>query len=106
MPVSDILSINMSKLTRDDVIKLASLSKLKLSDKEIEQFRTELSEILTYVEVLDGVDTKGLAPTYQVTGLNNVTRTDESRAYQAKPADLLKLAPAVKDNQFKVKRVL
>lgn len=96
----------MSKLTRDDVLKLASLSRLRLSQAEIKKFQTELSEILDYVETLNKVDTKDLEPTYQVTGLTNVTRPDEIREYTAKPADLLKNAPAIADNQFKVKRVL
>lgn len=96
----------MSKLTRDDVLKLAALSKLRLGEAEIEKFRTELTEILDYVEVLDKVDTKGLEPTYQVTGLTNVTRADKTNSYFAKPAELLKNAPALEKNQFKVKRVL
>ena len=98
--------LNMSRLTRDDVLKLARLSRLRLSEDEIEKFRGELSEILEYVQQLDAVDTAGLEPTYQVTGLTNVARYDEIKDYQAKPADLLKNAPATKDHQFKVKRVL
>lgn len=96
----------MSKLSRDDVLKLAALSKLRLSDEEIERLRGELSQILDYVEILDKVDTAGLEPTYQVTGLKNVTRGDEPEDYGYQPADLLKNAPAVQDGQFKVKRVL
>ena len=96
----------MSKLTRDAVVKLAQLSRLKLSDKEIAKFQSELSEILSYVEMLDKVDTGKLAPTYQVTGLKNVMPPDKAINYQAKPKDLLKNAPAVEKNQFKVKRVL
>lgn len=96
----------MSKLSRDDVLKLAKLSRLRLTDKEIERFRDELSSILEYVETLDKVDTNGLEPTYQVTGLKNVMRKDTIRDYGYKSADLLKNAPAVQDGQFKVKRVL
>ena len=96
----------MSKLSRDDVLKLAKLSRLRLSDEEIERFRTELSDILEYVEMLDKADTTGLEPTYQLTGLKNVMREDKVRDYGYKPADLLKNAPAVQDGQFKVKRVL
>ena len=96
----------MSKLTRDAVLKLAQLSRLKLTDKEIERFRVELSSILDYVEMLDKVDVRGLEPTYQVTGLKNVMRSDEVKNYQAKPDDLLKSAPAIEKNQFKVGRVL
>lgn len=96
----------MSKLTRDDVLKLARLSRLKLSEPEIEKFRAELSEILEYVEQLDKVDVAGLQPTYQVTGLKNVVRKDEAGNYGYKPETLLAQAPAAQDNQFKVKRVL
>lgn len=96
----------MSKLSRDDVLKLAALSKLTLSDEEIEKLRVELSEILNYVEVLNKVDTAGLDPTYQVTGLKNVTRPDEVKDYGYAAADLLRNAPAVQDDQFKVRRVL
>jgi len=96
----------MSKLSRGDVLKLAALSRLKLTDEEIEKFRGELSEILGYVEVLDGVDTAGLEPTYQLTGLKNVSRKDETRDYGYKTAALLKNAPAIQDGQFKVGRVL
>jgi aspartyl-tRNA(Asn)/glutamyl-tRNA(Gln) amidotransferase subunit C len=96
----------MSKLSRDDILKLASLSKLRLSDEEIESLRDELSEILNYVEQLNKVDTSDLKPTYQVTGLANVTRPDEVADYGYKTDELLKNAPALQDNQFKVKRVL
>jgi aspartyl-tRNA(Asn)/glutamyl-tRNA(Gln) amidotransferase subunit C len=96
----------MSKLSRDDVLKLAALSKLTLSDEEVEKLRGELSRILDYVEVLNQVDVAGLEPTYQVTGLKNVTRPDEIKDYGYEPRDLLKNAPATQDNQFRVKRIL
>lgn len=96
----------MSKLSRDDVLKLAALSRLKLTDEEVERFGEELSEILGYVEVLDKADTAGLEPTYQVTGLKNVSRKDEVQDYGYKAAELLKNAPALQTGQIKVKRVL
>lgn len=96
----------MSNLSREDILKLARLSRLKLSEDEIVRLQAELSDILNYVEILDSVDTAGLEPTYQVTGLKNVTRQDEIKDYGYGSEDLLKNAPAVKDGQFKVKRVL
>jgi aspartyl-tRNA(Asn)/glutamyl-tRNA(Gln) amidotransferase subunit C len=96
----------MSKLSRDDVLKLAKLSRLRLSEEEIEKFRVELSEIIDYVEQLDSVETSGLEPTYQVTGLRNVFRLDEAKDYGYKTEDLLKNAPSTQDGQFKVRRVL
>jgi aspartyl-tRNA(Asn)/glutamyl-tRNA(Gln) amidotransferase subunit C len=96
----------MSKLSTDDVLKLAALSKLRLSEDEVERLRGELSEILNYVEILDKVDTAGLEPTYQVSGLTNVTRADHEKSYGYETKDLLLNAPATQDGQFKVKRVL
>ncbi|OVE79333.1 asparaginyl/glutamyl-tRNA amidotransferase subunit C [bacterium G20] len=96
----------MSKLSRDAVLKLARLSRIKLTEAEIKKLQVELSEILSYVEQLEQTDTADLEPTYQVTGLKNVMREDTPADYQAKPADLLKGAPAIEKDQFKVKRVL
>jgi aspartyl-tRNA(Asn)/glutamyl-tRNA(Gln) amidotransferase subunit C len=96
----------MSKLTREDVLKLARLARLELSDAEVEEFTKDLSAILQYVEQLQSVDVKGLEPTNQVTGLTNVTRGDEIKDYGYKAADLLKNVPEAKDNQIKTKRVL
>jgi aspartyl-tRNA(Asn)/glutamyl-tRNA(Gln) amidotransferase subunit C len=96
----------MSKLTRKAVLKLARLSRLKLSDEEVDRFAVELTHILEYVETLNSVDVQGLEPTYQVTGLKNVTRYDEIKKYQAQPKDLLARAPAAKDGQYKVKRIV
>lgn len=96
----------MAKLTREDVLKLARLARLDLTDEEIGEFSEELSEILQYVEQLQKVDTAGLKPTNQVTGLTNVTRDDEVIDYGYAAADLLKNVPAAKNNQIKVKRML
>jgi len=96
----------MAKLSRDDVLKLARLARLELSKDEIELFQSELSEILNYVAQLQKVDTKGLKPTYQVTGLGNITRPDEIIDYGATQDQLLKNVPAVEDGLIKVKRVL
>lgn len=96
----------MAKLKREDVIKLASLARLKLSEDEIVEYAKELSEILEYVEKLDSVDTKGLKPTLQVNGLSNVTREDVLIDYGYKPEVLLKNVPKLKNNQIKANRMI
>lgn len=96
----------MAKLTRDDVLKLAQLARLQLTDEEVEEYSLELSEILQYVEQLAAVDVGGLEPTNQVTGLINVTREDEVRDYGYAVEDLLKNVPQAQDNQIKVKRMI
>ncbi len=96
----------MNKLAREDVLKLARLARLDLSENEVEEYSRELSEILRYVEQLQAVDISGLKPTNQVTGLVNVMRDDKTRDYGYKPEDLLKNVPEVQDNQIKVKRMI
>lgn len=96
----------MADLTRDDILKLARLARISLTDDEATAFATELDEILKYVELLDAVDTNGLLPTSQVTGLVNVTRPDTVLDYGYTEADLLLNVPAVESAQIKVKRMI
>lgn len=96
----------MSKLSRDDVLKLAALARISLTDQELDAYVEELSMILGYVEQLSSVDVSSLKPTNQVTGLTNVMRKDVIRDYGYEPRDLLKNVPATQDGQIKVKRMI
>lgn len=96
----------MSKLTREDILKLARLARLDVTDEEVKEYSRELSEILQYVEQLSDVDVEDLKPTNQVSGLKNVMREDEAKDYGYQPADLLKNVPAVQDDQIKTKRTV
>lgn len=96
----------MTKLTREDVLKLASLARISLSDEEVDEFSEELSAILQYVEQLSSVDVEGLKPTNQVTGLTNVMREDKVKDYGYQPLDLLQNVPQKQDNLIKVKRMI
>lgn len=100
------LLVRMSKINKEDILALARLSRLRLSEEEVDKFSLELTEILNYVKKLDSVDVEGLAPTYQVTGLTNQMRNDEVKNYGYSPETLLDGAPDKQDSQFKVKRVL
>lgn len=96
----------MADLTRDDILKLARLARIDLTDDEVAEFTGELSEILKYVEQLDEVDVTGLKPTSQVTGLVNVMRNDKIEGYGYAPKDLLKNVPDVEEDQLRVKRMI
>lgn len=96
----------MADLTRDDILKLAQLARISLTEKEVDEFTGELTAILHYVEQLESVDVAGLDPTSQVTGLTNVMRPDELYDYGYQPEDLLKNVPSVENEQIKVKRML
>lgn len=96
----------MADLTRDDILKLAQLARISLTDEEVEEFAGEFNAILNYVKQLDAVDTDGLEPTSQVTGLTNVNRPDEVIDYGYTASELLKNVPSVQDGQIKVKRMI
>ena len=96
----------MTQITRDDVLHLAQLSSLELSDDEIDGLQTDISNILGYVEQLGKLDTKGVEPTYQVTDLESVWRDDTIIDYGITREELLALAPETTDHQIKVPKVL
>jgi aspartyl-tRNA(Asn)/glutamyl-tRNA(Gln) amidotransferase subunit C len=96
----------MAQLTREDILKLAQLSRLGLTDAEVDEFAGELNAILHYVEQLTNVDVEGLEPTSQVTGLTNVTRQDAVRDYGYQTSDLLKNVPRTEGDLIKVKRMI
>jgi aspartyl-tRNA(Asn)/glutamyl-tRNA(Gln) amidotransferase subunit C len=54
------------KISREDVLKVAALANLELSDVEVDTFRGHLDDILTYVDKLNEVDTSGIEPLTQV----------------------------------------
>lgn len=96
----------MSKLSKEDVLKLARLARLRLSDSEVEKFQKELTAIISYVEQLDSVDTQGIEPTYQITGLTNVTRADDEVNYGVTQEELLSNLPNRDGNYIKVRRMI
>lgn len=96
----------MAKLEKNDVLKLAQLAKLQLTDEEVARYQKEIATILEYVEHLQSVDLASLEPTYQVTGLTNVMRADAVVDYGVSPSELLKNVPDIQDGHIKVRKVL
>lgn len=93
------------KLSVEEVKHIAKLARLELSDQEVEKFAEQLSEILSNADRLDEVDTKGVEPIAQITGLRNVSFPDEPE-----PCDLadklLEQSPMpIQDHMIKVKNV-
>lgn len=92
-------------LTRDDILKIASLSKLTLSEAEIEKFQKELSGILEFFQQLEEVPTDNVIPTAQVTGLFNGDRADIPHSFDE--GNLLSCSKRpVRDNHICVPAVL
>jgi len=89
-----------------DVHYIAGLSKIAVTDEEAAKLQAELDAILGYVRQLDSLDTAGIEPTYQVSGLSNVDRDDVIIDYGVSQEALLQNAPRTQDDQIKVPKVL
>lgn len=92
------------QLTADQVQHVAKLAKLPLSENEVEKYSSQLSEILDYVEKLNGAKTEGIEPTFNVTGLFNVMREDQDDQFFSQDS-ALQNAPVEKDGFFVTKGV-
>lgn len=97
---------SMTQISRDDVQHLAQLSSLQLTDQEAEGLQADLENILGYIEQLGDLDTAGVEPTYQVTGLSNVWRDDTVIESGVSREVLLGLPAEQTDHQIKVPKVL
>ncbi len=66
----------MAALSRDDVLKVANLGRLKLSDAEIDGYTQRLTAVIDYFQLLNEVDTTAVEPMVHAIELSNVFRED------------------------------
>ena len=84
---------------------IAALARISLTDAETEAFTRQLSDILDQFEILQTLDTTGVAPTAHVGGLDNVLRDDEPADGLGSEESLLN-APRRRGDFFQVRAVL
>ncbi len=89
----------------EQVQKVAHLARLELTPEEQEQFTTQLSGILEYVEQLNELDTTDVLPTTRAIDVSNITRPDELKPYPD-PEALLEQAPQREDTFFQVPQIM
>ncbi len=93
-----------AKLTKEKVKHVARLAGLTLSEKEVNKFQKQLSDILDYVAQLDEVDVSKVEPTSQVTELENVSREDKP-APSLTQKEVLSGSKEKHNNYFKIKGI-
>jgi aspartyl-tRNA(Asn)/glutamyl-tRNA(Gln) amidotransferase subunit C len=93
------------KLSREQVLHIAELAKLGITEEETECFAEQLSEILDYAEMLNRLDTDAIPPTAQAIVQRNVTRPDQVRP-SLTPSEVLANAPHRQGDYFRVKPIL
>lgn len=94
------------EIKREDILHLADLSELSLSEAEIGSLEKDLQGIINYISQISELDTSKVEPTYQVFEMENIWRDDEVKEQDATRDELLALTKEEKDNQVKVPKVL
>jgi aspartyl-tRNA(Asn)/glutamyl-tRNA(Gln) amidotransferase subunit C len=92
-------------ISRDTVLYIARLARLRLADAEVERMQRDLSAILSHVDSLQAVDTEGVAPTTHVLEIATPLRKDEI-AGVLPVAEVVRNAPDHTENAMVVPKVL
>jgi aspartyl-tRNA(Asn)/glutamyl-tRNA(Gln) amidotransferase subunit C len=88
-------------IDRDQVLHVARLARLELSEAEVEKMSSELSSILDHIEKISELDLENVEPTSHVVEVENVLRADEPR--ESWPRErILEPAPDPADGGFRV----
>ncbi len=93
------------KLSQEQVLHIARLAKLGITEDEVEKMSEQLSNILENFEILNKVDTTGVSPTAQPNALTNVLKEDVVKPSLSQD-EVLANAPQRDGDYFKVKVVL
>ncbi|MBP9763662.1 MAG: Asp-tRNA(Asn)/Glu-tRNA(Gln) amidotransferase subunit GatC [Candidatus Pacebacteria bacterium] len=96
-------------MNKEDILDLAKLARLELSDDEVQKYSKEIGDILGYVEQINSaiVEAGEGSDVIENIGARNIFRADENPdAPETYKADLLKCAPHVKDDFIKVQKIL
>jgi aspartyl-tRNA(Asn)/glutamyl-tRNA(Gln) amidotransferase subunit C len=89
-------------IEREQVLHVAKLARLRLSEEEVETMVGELSGILEHVDRIGNLDLEGVEPTSHVVALENVLRADDA-PWQSLPREIaLASAPEPSEGAFRV----
>ncbi|RUM58578.1 MAG: Asp-tRNA(Asn)/Glu-tRNA(Gln) amidotransferase GatCAB subunit C [Persephonella sp.] len=92
-------------IDRETVLHVAKLSKLQLTDEEVEMFSKQLGDILNFIEKLNELNTDNVKPFYELINQETPLRDDKSRKSLPRE-EALKNAPQQEDGFFVVPRVV
>ena len=95
----------MTKITKEEVEKVAHLARLELNENEINNHADQLEKILDYIRQLEKIDTDDVPCTTRAIEVINVFRKDENINSEY-IEDLLELGPSREDKYFKVPKIM
>ena len=95
----------MTRISNDEVKKVAQLARLELNETEIKQHAGQLEKILDYIKQLEKINTENIACTTRAIEVINVLRKDEKKDYE-NSEEILDLAPSRENKFFKVPKII
>ena len=95
----------MTKITHEEVNKVAHLARLELNENEINNHAEQLEKILDYIKQLDKIDTYDVLCTTRAIEVINVFRKDDKKNSDCNE-EILGLAPSKEDKYFKVPKII
>ena len=95
----------MTKITKEEVKKVAHLARLELNENEINNHAKQLEKILDYIRQLEKIDTDNVPCTTRAIEVPNVFRKDDLENSDCNE-ELLELGPSIEDKYFKVPKII
>ena len=95
----------MTKITKEEVEKVAHLARLELNEDEITNHAEQLEKILEYIKQLEKIDTEDIPCTTRAIEVINVLRKDERKDSDC-TQEILELGPSREDKYFKVPKII
>ncbi len=95
----------MTKITKDEVKKVAHLARLELNEHEINNHAKQLEKILQYIDQLEKIDTDDVPCTTRAIEVINVLRKDEKKNSDC-TEEILELGPSREDSYYKVPKII
>ena len=95
----------MTKITNEDVKKVAHLARLELNEDEINNHAEQLEKILDYINQLEKIDTNDVPCTTRAIEVVNVFRKDEKKNFDC-TEEIMELGPSREDEYFKVPKII
>lgn len=93
------------QINREEIIHIAKLANLSLTDEEIDKYTNDMEEILTFANTVNNVNTDNIDELASLEEKYNVFRKDEVKAFGNRE-ELLKNAPSQEDGMFKIPKVI
>ena len=93
------------QVSREELLHIANLARLKLKDDEIENYLLNLQDILNFAEIVNNAPVEGLNETIGANDNYNVFRKDEVKEFESREL-LLQNAPTEENNMFKIPKVI